>query len=549
MSVDGSLHVGGGITGETVELIFGLIAALHQDVDTLRGENTELHEENRELHEENRELRGENRELRTELSAMQANFTGQVQNTHTVYNYRLQQVESLVEDMNEQLEDGIPNWEATPSPIDPDEQFGPCDCSLDAPSISDIEGAEYHGDVRGSGSAIAEFFTEWSNISIISGGVHLTGGALESVHFFQNISLIRGHLRILECANLESLAGFESLRGVGGNVLIARNDQLTSIDALEALEVVNGFFKVVNNAVLQNISGLNALQHVDGSIEITENAAVRTISGFNGVEVVGGSVLIGSEQDSLESVSGFNGEGFREVGGSVLFEDMDEAFAIIAGFTFLRTIAGDLGVVGCSSLVDYHGFSNLHTLGGALHLERTRGQSFIDNLHSLERLGGLTLEEASITSLDALQHVTFLFAEGDLRIANNNALTHLDELSSLTSVGGYLSINTNAALTTLDGLSSLTSVGGYFSIHSNAALTTLDGLSSLTSVGGFLGIYNNAALTDISGLSGLTEVLGEYIRMCGNAQLSAIPEFYTTLSQGKTHCHNYLRPGPSNCDC
>ena len=103
VSVDGSLHVGGGITGETVELIFGLIAALRQDVDTLRGENTELHEENREL--------------RAELSAIRANFTGQVQNTHTVYNYRLQQVESLVGDMNEQLEEGIPNWEATPSPL------------------------------------------------------------------------------------------------------------------------------------------------------------------------------------------------------------------------------------------------------------------------------------------------------------------------------------------------------------------------------------------------------------------------------------------------
>ena len=42
----------------------------------------------------------------------------------------------------------------------------------------------------------------------------------------------------------------------------------------------------------------------------------------------------------------------------------------------------------------------------------------------------------------------------------------------------------NAALTNLDGLANLTSVGGVLNISVNDALTNLNGLANLTSVGG-----------------------------------------------------------------
>ena len=50
------------------------------------------------------------------------------------------------------------------------------------------------------------------------------------------------------------------------------------------------------------------------------------------------------------------------------------------------------------------------------------------------------------------------------------------------------------ALTDLDGLANLSSLGGYLSISSNDSLTHLDGLSSLTQVDGDVFINNNPLL-------------------------------------------------------
>jgi hypothetical protein len=61
-------------------------------------------------------------------------------------------------------------------------------------------------------------------------------------------------------------------------------------------------------------------------------------------------------------------------------------------------------------------------------------------------------------------------------------------------VGWFVNISSNAALTNVDGLSALTSVGNYLYIQSNAVLTNLDGLAALISVGTSLLIQNNPQL-------------------------------------------------------
>ena len=56
-------------------------------------------------------------------------------------------------------------------------------------------------------------------------------------------------------------------------------------------------------------------------------------------------------------------------------------------------------------------------------------------------------------------------------IENNDALTDLDGLSALISVGEHLRFSWNDALTNLDGLSALIWVGDYFWIYFNDILT------------------------------------------------------------------------------
>lgn len=108
-----------------------------------------------------------------------------------------------------------------------------------------------------------------------------------------------------------------------------------------------------------------------------------------------------------------------------------------------------------------------------------------------------------LAGLTCLEEVT-----GSLDIEGNDALTDVDELSSLTTVGDRLAIFFNSALTDVDGLSSLTTVGGSLDISQNDALVNVDGLSSLTAVIDYLRISTNRALVDVSGLSSLMSVGG-----------------------------------------
>ncbi len=103
---------------------------------------------------------------------------------------------------------------------------------------------------------------------------------------------------------------------------------------------------------------------------------------------------------------------------------------------------------------------------------------------------------------------------GHLEITGTNSKS-LKQLEGLTGVGQSLTIRENEALTSVDGLSGLTSVGGDafepgelvrdrgLDIAENPLLADIDGLSGLESVLGSLSIENNEVLVHLDGLSGL----------------------------------------------
>ncbi len=143
---------------------------------------------------------------------------------------------------------------------------------------------------------------------------------------------------------------------------------------------------------------------------------------------------------------------------------------------------------------------------------------------------------------------------GTLTIAGNLALTNLNGLGALTSVGGDLRIGfMNDFLTNLDGLGALTSVGGSLSIISNDVLTSLDGLNTLTSVGEDLSIYNATAVTNLNGLSALTSV--ERLFINGNDVLpdcevcDLLDQLTATPSQigVQDNLDDTCTPVPTNC--
>jgi len=163
-----------------------------------------------------------------------------------------------------------------------------------------------------------------------------------------------------------------------------------------------------------------------------------------------------------------------------------------------------------SSQAEVNGFNQTVVTGNLEIRDNLDGTQDIEDLTPLNILTSvsgllLIMESDALTNLDGLESLTSV---GSLSIGNNDALTNLDGLENLTSVGAGVNIVANDALTDLGGLGSLTSVGASLTISQNSALTNIDGLGSLTSVGGNLWIQSNPALTNIDGLQNLTSVGG-----------------------------------------
>jgi hypothetical protein len=150
------------------------------------------------------------------------------------------------------------------------------------------------------------------------------------------------------------------------------------------------------------------------------------------------------------------------------------------------------------------------SISGNLRFQAVSGLMSID-IRCLRSVGGslFVFDNDALSAVAGLPSLTSL---GDgLYIEGNDALTDLSGLSNLTSVGGTLDIENNDVLPNLRGLSGVGSVGGDVNIRDNIGLADTSDLASLTSVGGLLHIGYNDALADISGMFNACSVDGNLI--------------------------------------
>jgi len=168
---------------------------------------------------------------------------------------------------------------------------------------------------------------------------------------------------------------------------------------------------------------------------------------------------------------------------------------------------------------DIEALAGICEIEGSLDIVGTDLQN-LGGLESLTALGGLNIQNnAALTNLDGLSG---LVSVGDaVNIAGNDALTGVDGLASLTAVGGVFVLDDNLALSHVDGLARLESVGGDLLITDNTSLAQLDGLSKLASVGSAVSIQRNPSLADIDGLWRLSDftVLPSTLTLADNRAL------------------------------
>lgn len=232
-----------------------------------------------------------------------------------------------------------------------------------------------------------------------------------------NVQEVTGNV-VIEGTQITNLDGMSELTKIGGNLYIHQNNQLVSVAGLGSLQQVEGNYVIANNPRLAALRGPAAIVRIGGYVVVAGNAALETISGFEQLETVGSFIDI-SNNAKLVSISGL--EKLRQLNGYLLIR-ANPALEIINDFNQLQDIGGAL-------VISYHA--------------RLR----------------------AIPAFPLIQlHRSYM------EITDNAAITHLDGLSNIAVVAGWVKVERNAVLNNLDGLAALERVVGDLVVADNPAL-------------------------------------------------------------------------------
>lgn len=201
-----------------------------------------------------------------------------------------------------------------------------------------------------------------------------------------------------------------------------------------------------------------------------------------------------------------NLQDYDQDGVAANYLNTQEDVEMLAGCTH---ISDGLDLSG-SDIVDLTPLASLRHIGGKLSIYgysnspmHPSGPPSLAGLESLEYVQGLELEALRVTDLAPLAGLTDI--PGDVRISRNWALTTLEGLHNLASVGGALVVDECESLQDLNGLRGLQRAGVRV-WFGKLPITSLHGLEALTEVGTVggesrVGLYVLSGLTTLDGLA------------------------------------------------
>ncbi|MBZ4332144.1 hypothetical protein [Corallococcus sp. AS-1-12] len=273
------------------------------------------------------------------------------------------------------------------------------------------------------------------------------GGASATVYVCQATRVHDGDFAVTGPVDLVALEGVTHLRGE----LVISAPTLTDA-SLPSLAVIEGGLTVRGNASLRRLS-LPALRFVGGSAAVLSNARLDALA-------------LGTAPDTLLVVER-----------SLLVED-NPMLPTLEGLAAVQP--GDsISLRANNALVDPGLLPYVHVLRGSLVIE--------DHLR-----------------MDRTPFIQLTQVHGDVRIANNAALSGPFGLDRLTDVGGTLELDGNAVMEVLHPLAQLVSVAQLI-ISSNPRLPDTAGLERLASAGR-IHIQGNKALVSVGDMPSLSHV-------------------------------------------
>ena len=357
-----------------------------------------------------------------------------------------------------------------------------CDGSFDATAHPDASRcATITGSLAVTG-ALPAAFTDASPtgriLSRVDGDVVVRSNPVETTlrGAFPALARVGGSI-VLDDTRLVFLAAFPSLEDVGGDVVVQNNPRLlrfhdAETSAFPSLRVVGGGVRLRANAA-PRLAGFSALRRVGARVDDADDAS-------GGVVIENNPTLVSFFPD------------WRDVGAAFHRARDDATFA--SAFARVETVRGSVVVADCASLESLDGaFRSIVTVTRSIRIDRNPSLRSIDRSFTLLDAVGGHLRVASCASLAraSSSFPSLRVVGGDVVVDECPALARLDRgtLNALVAVEGSLTVR-RTNLRALSNLFSLARVGGDLRVAGNPAVSSLDGLQNLRSLGGVVDAQN-----------------------------------------------------------
>jgi hypothetical protein len=399
--------------------------------------------------------------------------------------------------------------------------------TLSIPKLKTVDKC-YHIDIVGTA---LENLNTFSNASGTLGpwGIRIDDNdELTSVTGLSKI-ISTGRFVVTGCARISSLAGINIPADMGDFVSLTYNPLLTDITAVANKLKTVGDLTISKNDLLEQIN-LPLLESAT-SVVTENNIAINQISCPKlkvspSVVVTNFPKLSSFNMDVLETVNWLSIDGGYSAQQTLTAIDLPQLktcqyFALqncpavtnLDGFNNLTTVSPGYFVISNANidganvkLKTINGFIKLTTAVAGFDLSGASGSGLTGPLTAIQGFQQLTsvhdfaIGGKNLDDISGFKNLTTV--SGGMTISGT-ALTNLDGLPKLESIGAQFWIYNNLYLTNIKGLNNLAALGDLY-ISQNPELMVLEGLKKITSLKNGIQINNNIKLANLDGLVNLT---------------------------------------------
>jgi Secretion system C-terminal sorting domain len=341
---------------------------------------------------------------------------------------------------------------------------------------------------------------------IVTRNPHLK--TLYGLHNIDSISIVTGYRGLIISQNdsLENLEGLNSVSYLDGNVIIDSCNNFISFKGLEKLRRTDGL-DLYKCHKIKKIIGLDSLKFIrqevyadnnyqafyGGNIHIYQNENLEDISNIQHVHcwsgtkiaIISNNKLVEIPQIDIDSIDWINIENNIALKKIAIDQSIYIRNATILNNPILDTISfANTAKIGEPNMV-VSPSDNIELINNKeLRWLNFKNVKIVEGNITIKK--NLNLHNIGFEKLEKVKHDFTIYNNG---LTPNNALTTLDGLENLKSVGRYFEILYMDSLKSLNNFDSLSYVGTILSIAGNNLLESVGGITHLDSMGkyGFVG--------------------------------------------------------------